>query len=379
MSNQNKKDQLQKLMNKFCKDHDLDSTTMGFMSENKTLGVIKHISTGNIGIDAITNNGIIEGKVNIIYGGENSCKSTLALDLVAERQRKDPEFIAAICDNEKVFDRIYAESKGIDLSRLWLSPAFNEAEQAYDFCNEAATSGLVDMLIVDTIQALASKGEIVTKKGKKKSTEDDTMALIPRLLSQFLRMYTSQTTGTVTLILLSQVRIDLGGQGMIKSAKKTGGKAIDHYNILTLKLTKFSILGTGNWPHAIASQAEAPPKSFPVQVRIDKAKMQGRFDGNKIMIYFYKGQFEHKFNVLAIAKDLGMHDGKLLKYKKEFEDSHGKDCEIEEEFKAKGFKDMYNRVPDEAISYLASRIIDKYGESINEELAPNDEPEEEQK
>ena len=74
-----------------------------------------------------------------------------------------------------------------------------------------------------------------------------------------------------------------------------------------------------------------------------------------------------------------MHDGKLLKYKKEFEDSHGKDCEIEEEFKAKGFKDMYNRVPDEAISYLASRIIDKYGESINEELAPNDEPEEEQK
>ena len=366
-----RKENISKLLRKFSKDHSIaEGSKIGFLSENDSIGIITHLPTGIIGLDVITNGGLIQGKVNTIYGGENSGKSTQLLDIIAYNHKIDPDFIAAVCDNEKVFDREYALSKGIDPERLIVGSDFNTAEQAYDFCNEMAASNLIDLLAVDTIQALASKGEIVTKKGKKKSTEDDTMALIPRLLSQFLRMYTSQTTGNTTLVLLSQVRLDLGS--FMPSAKKTGGKAIDHYNVLTVKLVSTKAhsgsdkYGT-KWPWPIATEQESPPKSFTLKMRIDKAKMQGRYDGNVLTMYFYQGEFEEKLNVLAIAKSLGLHDGKTLNYETIISEDGSRTLvtPISKEFKAKGFRDMYKRVPDEAIAWLKAQLIDKYTEQVS--------------
>jgi len=386
--NSERKEKIDKLLKKFSKDHDIDENSkIGFLSENESIGVIEHLSTGIIGLDVITNGGLIKGKVNIIYGGENTGKSTQLLDIIAHQHKTDPDFIAAVCDNEKVFDREYATSKGIDPERLIVGADFKTAEEAYDFCNEMAASNLINLLAVDTIQALASKGEIVTKKGKKKSTEDDTMALIPRLLSQFLRMYTSQTSGNTTLVLLSQVRLDLGS--FMPSAKKTGGKAIDHYNVLTVKLAS-SKAHSGNdvsntkWPWVVANEADSPPKSFTLKMRIDKAKMQGRYDGNVLTMYFHQGKFERKLNVLAIAKDLGLHDGKLLKYHGNRESIPKIDQEkgsvdewtfSELEFKAKGFHDMYNRVPDEAIDWLETKLQEEYTKKISFNIEVEDESE----
>lgn len=172
-----KKKEIKKTMSAFCKAHEVDETQMGFVSENDTLGVIEHLSTGIIPLDVITNGGLIKGKVNVIYGGENAGKSTTVLNTIAEFQKNDPTLIAAICDNENVFDRVYAADLNVDLSRLIVSPAFNNAEQAYDFCIKMSQDGLVDVLVVDTIQALASQAEITDSKGKEKSTEDNSMAL----------------------------------------------------------------------------------------------------------------------------------------------------------------------------------------------------------
>lgn len=368
------------LLKQYKKDHDMpDDIPIGFLSDSETIGVIEHLSTGNLGFDILSNGGLIKGKVNIIWGGENTGKSTLMLDTIANLHKTDPNFIAAICDNEKVFDRDYALSKGIDPERLIIGAGFKSAENAYDFCNKMAQSGLVDMLVVDTIQALASKSEMEDKKGKSRSTEDDSMALIPRLLSQFLRMYTSQAAGNVTLVLLSQVRLDLGGAGTIKTAKKTGGKAIDHYNILNVKLQSVKAHSGSDqkgtkWPWSVATEADAPPKSFTLYMRIDKAKMQGRYDGNVMVMHFHQGEFEEKLNVLAIAKRLGLHDGKTLKYftSEKTIDGNGELSEISEdlplkeaEFKAKGFRDMYNRVPEEAIAWLKTQLMEAYNKQIS--------------
>lgn len=370
-----RKKNIEKLLSKFKKDHDIDEDSkIGFLSDNDSIGVIRHLPTGLIGFDVITNGGLIEGKPNLIYGGENTGKSTMMLMVIAYNQKRDPDYIAAICDNEKVFDRAYAEYLGVDPERLIVGADFKSAEEAYDFCNEMAGSNLINFLVVDTIQALASHGEMYTAKGASKSTQDNTMALIPRLLSQFLRMYTSQTTGNTTLVLLSQVRLDLGS--FMPSAKKTGGKAIDHYNVLNLKLASTKpnsgsdSYGT-KWPWTISSEKDCPPKSFTLKMKIDKAKMQGRYDGNVLTMYFHQGQFERKLNVLAIAKSLGLHDGKTLKYKETVqrlgtEEALPFEETVEEkEFKAKGFKDMYSRVPEEAIDWLESQLIDKYTEQVS--------------
>jgi RecA/RadA recombinase len=360
-----RKKNIEKLLKKFKKDHAIEEDSkIGFLSDNNTIGVIEHLPTDIIGMDVLTNGGLIKGKPNLIYGGENTGKSTMMLMIIAANQKRDPDFIAAICDNEKVFDRSYAEYLGVDPERLIVGADFKSAEQAYDFCNEIAESNLINFLVVDTIQALASHGEMYTAKGASRSTQDNTMALIPRLLSQFLRMYTSQTRGDTTLVLLSQVRLDLGS--FMPSAKKTGGKAIDHYNVLNLKLASTkahsgSEASGTKWPWTIGTEKDAPPKSFTLKMKIDKAKMQGRYDGNVLTMYFHQGEFDRKLNVLAIAKSLGLHDGKTLKYQAVNPDEEMQELEL----KAKGFRDMYNRVPDEAIAWLEPQLIEKYTEQVS--------------
>lgn len=373
--NADRKKILNKMLDKYKKDKEMnEDVPIGFMSDNEHIGKIEHLETGIIGLDTISNGGIIKGKINIIWGGENTGKSTLLLQTIAHRQAKDPDFVAVLCDNEKVFDRSYAESLGVDPDRLIVGAGFESAENAYDFCNDFARSGEVQMVVIDTIQALASKGELYKSSGAQKSTEDNTMALIPRLLSQFLRMYVSQTSMTTTLVLLSQVRLDLGS--FVPSKKKTGGQAIDHYNIFNVQLNSTkahsgSETNDTKWPWTITTEKESPPKSFVLKMKIHKAKMEGRYDGNTLTMYFHKGKFEDKLNVLAIAKRLGLHDGKTLIYYKRnnFLDdaiAAGSDWQEEPiEFKAKGFKDMYTRIPDDAIRWLKTQIIPAYTNIIS--------------
>lgn len=165
-------------------------------------------------------------------------------------------------------------------------------------------------------------------------------------------MYTSQTSGNVTLVLLSQVRLDLGS--FMPSAKKTGGKAIDHYNVLTVKLT--SQQPRNNWPYTV-TEKDAPPKSFALNLKLDKAKMKGRYDGNKLVMYFREGIFDDKFNVLAISKELGLFNGKTITYEK--------DDGTTETFKGKGFVDSYNTITEEPLDWLRKQIPEAYTKLIS--------------
>lgn len=331
---------------------------IGFMSEDETIGKIDRLPTGIIGFDVLTGGGWAKGKINQLWGPAGCGKSTTMLKSIAYSQKTEDDFLGTYLNNEKTLDREYAEYLGVNINELIVGE-FTTTEESADFVNLLADPETgVDFVAFDTIQALAPDGELQTSAGKEKSVADNTMALLPRAWSQFLRMYTSKNLN-MTLVLGSQVRMDLAG--FMPSAKETGGNAIKHYNLLTVQMTKLSMNST-NWPYAVTNM-NAPPNSFPVKLRIKKAKMKNRYIGNELMIYFYKGELEHKFNVLAIAKDLGLHDGKAVNYTVPTGAEVG-ETEEEKEFKAKGFMDMYNRIPDEAINYLEKQLMDTYTKKI---------------
>lgn len=334
---------------------------IGFMSEDENIGKIEKIPTGIIGFDILTGGGWVKGKINQLYGAPGCGKSTLMLASTGHCQKNIDDFLAAYLNNEHTLDREYAEYLGVNIDEL-LVAEMTTTEESADFINMLADPEVgVDLAAFDTIQALAPQGELETSQGKEKSVADNTMALLPRAWSQFLRMYTSKNLN-MTLLIGSQVRMDLGG--FMPSLKETGGNAIKHYNILTVQMTELSTNST-NWPWAVTNTT-APPASFPVRLRIKKAKMRGRYKNNEITIYFYRGKLDHRFNVLAIAKDLGLWDGKSLIYyvKAKNDVPQIELADIEQEFKAKGFQDAYKRAPDEAVDWLESQLMSAYSKKV---------------
>lgn len=356
-----KRKQAQKMIQKFLKDHkdeEQKRIKIGFLSEDESLGKIEKLPTGLLGFDILTNGGLVKGHVNLIYGGESAGKTTSFFELIAHCQRTIPDFLAGYVSAEKSLDREYASSIGVDDDELVIVEG-ETAENNCDFCNDAAMpENGYDLLIIDTLQALASKQELYKGDTQKiRSTEDNSMALLPRVYSQFFRMYTSRSVGKLTLVFGSQVRADLSNPMFVRN-KQTGGNALGHYNLITVEMLR---VGDSNWP---SGKGSVPPNSYVVQLRLDKAKIQKRYKGNKILMYFKEGKFEEKLNVLAIAKDLGLHDGRTLIYRAPSSDQAEMATEQVIEFKARGFNDMYNRVPDEAIAWLKTQLNDTYTKQV---------------
>jgi hypothetical protein len=128
---------------------------------------------------------------------------------------------------------------------------------------------------------------------------------------------------------------------MFPSNKQTGGNAIQHYNVLTVELKR---MGDSAWKMS----KELPSNSFVSKAVIKKSKVSGRYKGNDIQIYFYEGKFDDKFNVIAIGKDLELHDGK----------SYGEQT-------YKGVMDMYNRMTPEDVEKLRAELMPAFNKSIS--------------
>lgn len=370
-----KKKAMQKLRDGFIKENKLpDNVKMGFLDENENIGKIERLPTGLITFDVLTGGGWVKNKINQLVGGESTGKTTSLLKSFAHWQTAFDDFLTAYIPAEKNFDREWAMAQGCEPDSMWVYEP-RSAEENLDFVMKCSDESPVNCLVIDTLQALASVKEVYkgkkpdgTHSDKERSTEDDTMALIPRLYSQFLRMYTAKTTDTLTLILTSQVRTDIASMSMMKD-KETGGNALKHYNVLNVKMTRVS---DSKFP--ILVDKKPPPNSYAVQLEITKSKVKNRYRGNKLIMYFHKGAFEHKLNVVALAKELGIHDGKGYTYT----NSEGTVVEI----KAKGFNDLYNKITDEAVMDMEKQLMDAYTkqvmnyipvEEVNEELLPGEE------
>jgi recombination protein RecA len=155
--------------------------------------------------------------------------------LIAEAQKNGK--LALYINQEGTFDKGRAILHGVDLDGLVIAGPFETAEQAMDTLIDACKAKVVDLIVLDSIQAMSPKGEQETKKGKEKSIEDDEMALLARKLSKFFRVSTSGVyKGDVTVILIGQTRVGLGG--FIALDELSGGKALKHWSTITLHLRR---------------------------------------------------------------------------------------------------------------------------------------------
>ncbi len=224
----------------------------------KEIEPIEAIGTGSIGLDiALGIGGVPEGRVVEIYGPESSGKTTLALQITAEAQKKGG--ICAFIDAEHALDVKYAQNLGVDTDNLLVSQP-DYGEQALDIVESIARSGAVDLIVVDSVAALTPKSEIDGDMG------DTHVGLQARLMSQALRKITGILHKmNTTVIFINQIRMKIGMMGYGSPETTTGGNALKFYasvridvrRIATLKQADASI---GNRVRAkVVKNKVAPP------------------------------------------------------------------------------------------------------------------------
>lgn len=182
---------------------------------------IEAISTGSLGIDiALGIGGMPKGRIIEIYGPESSGKTTLALSVIAQAQKKGGT--CAFIDAEHALDPGYAKKIGVDIENLLISQP-DAGEQALEIADTLVRSGAIDVLVVDSVAALVPKAELEGEMG------DPHMGLQARLMSQALRKLTSTVSRSNTLIIfINQIRMKIGVM-FGNPETTTGGNALKFY------------------------------------------------------------------------------------------------------------------------------------------------------
>ena len=183
---------------------------------------VDSISTGSLGLDmALGVGGLPRGRIIEIYGPESSGKTTLALHVLAEAQKKGGE--VAFIDVEHALDPTYARALGVDIDSLLVSQP-DTGEQAMEICEALVRSGAIDAIVVDSVAAMVPRAEIEGEMG------DSHVGLQARLMSQALRKLTGIIGKTNTVcIFINQLREKVG---VVYGSPEvtTGGRALKYYS-----------------------------------------------------------------------------------------------------------------------------------------------------
>jgi recombination protein RecA len=195
------------------------------------------ISTGSISLDAALGvGGFPRGRINEIYGPESSGKTTIALQVIAEAQKKGG--MAAFIDVEHALDPVYSRKLGVDVDNLLVSQP-DYGEQALEITGALIASGQIDVLVVDSVAALVPKAELDGEMG------DSHMGVQARLMSQALRKLTGVVSKSRTcLIFINQIREKIGV--MFGSPETTtGGRALKFYASVRLDIRRIAAIKDG--------------------------------------------------------------------------------------------------------------------------------------
>jgi recombination protein RecA len=195
---------------------------------------IEAISTGSLGLDiALGIGGLPKGRIVEIYGPESSGKTTLALHVVAEAQRKGGA--CAFVDAEHALDPAYAKKLGVDIDNLLISQP-DAGEQALEIADTLVRSGAIDVLVIDSVAALVPRAELEGEMG------DSLPGLHARLMSQALRKLTATISKSNTLVIfINQIRMKIGV--MFGSPETTtGGNALKFYASVRLDIRRIGAL-----------------------------------------------------------------------------------------------------------------------------------------
>ncbi|MGF1659419.1 MAG: recombinase RecA, partial [Rubrimonas sp.] len=195
---------------------------------------IESISTGSLGLDvALGIGGLPKGRVIEIYGPESSGKTTLALHVIAEEQKKGG--VCAFVDAEHALDPGYARKLGVDIDELLISQP-DAGEQALEITDTLVRSGAVSVVVVDSVAALTPRAELEGDMG------DAQVGAQARLMSQAMRKLTASISRTGCMVIfINQIRMKIGV--MFGSPETTtGGNALKFYASVRLDIRRIGAI-----------------------------------------------------------------------------------------------------------------------------------------
>lgn len=218
-------------------DKQFGEGTIMFMGENKHMD-IEHISTGSLMLDlALGIGGLPKGRIIEVYGAESSGKTTLCLHAVAEAQKAGG--MAAFIDVEHALDPVYAKALGVDVDNLLVSQP-DTGEQALEIIETLVRSGAIDIVVLDSVAAMATKAEIDGDMG------DAHVGVQARLMSQAMRKLTAIIGKTnCVAIFINQIREKIG---VLYGNPETtpGGRALKFYSSVRIDVRKGEPLKNGS-------------------------------------------------------------------------------------------------------------------------------------
>jgi recombination protein RecA len=257
---------------------------------------VKSISTGAISVDIATGiGGVPRGRIVEVYGPESSGKTTLTLHIVAEAQKAGGT--AVFIDAEHAMDPVYARKLGVNVDELLISQP-DSAEEALQIADTLIRSGAIDVLVVDSVAALAPRAELEGEMG------DAHVGLQARLMSQALRKLTALLSKSHTsAIFINQIREKIGV--MFGNPETTpGGRALKFYASMRLEVRRVETIKVGD--QSIGNK---------VKVKVVKNKTAQPFKEGLVDIIFGEGiSKEGSLIDVGVEKEIVDKSGTWLSY-----------------------------------------------------------------